>query len=59
MVWGVRASRGTGNRSRRDHARAPLLRKDEESRAVLLERIHAVERRILIEAIERWICERS
>lgn len=38
--------------------RAPLRRYDEESRAALLERIHVIERRILVEAIERWICER-
>jgi len=37
--------------------RAPLLRTNEEPRAELLERIHMVERRILVEAIERWICE--
>jgi phosphoribosylglycinamide formyltransferase 1 len=38
--------------------RAPLLRKSEETRAELLERIHGIERRILIEAIDRWIDER-
>jgi phosphoribosylglycinamide formyltransferase-1 len=38
--------------------RAPLSRIEGETRETLFERIHAVERRILIEAIERWIDER-
>lgn len=38
--------------------RAPLSRTNEETRAELLERVHALERRILVEAIERWIYER-
>jgi phosphoribosylglycinamide formyltransferase-1 len=38
--------------------RAPLSRANLETRDELLERVHAIERRILTQAVERWIYER-
>ena len=39
--------------------RAPLLRESGEPREQLFERIHALEHRILIDGIERWMLERD